>query len=182
MLNAVLFGVLLALSLMYWRRDPSRRVRRLWLTVALASGALVLGGVQRMVLQAAAVGWVDESTSEAAVMDWQWVQSVVVALFAVAAFLSVKRVAESMAATERVAGSIVDRVSHVDPDALDLSKREREVLDQFGRGLITDAELAATLHVSASTVQSHVKSLLRKTGLNRRQDLIAVAFLVDSVR
>ena len=85
-----------------------------------------------------------------------------------------------MAASERIAGLILDRVAHVEIDGLDLTKREREVLTALGEGRLSDAELSAELHISDSTVQTHVKSLLRKSGLNRRQDLTAVAYLVDS--
>ncbi len=112
-------------------------------------------------------------------MNWQLLQSLVVGVLAVTAFLSVKKVAAAMVASERVAGSILDRVSHVDSKSLELSKREREVLATIGTGRITDAELSESLHISASTVQTHIKSLLRKTGLKSRQDLIAVAHIVD---
>lgn len=112
-------------------------------------------------------------------MDWQFMQSLVVGVLAVTAFVSVRRVAASMVVSERVAGSILDRVSHVDTSTLQLSKREEEVLSMIGNGRITDAELSESLHISASTVQTHIKNLLRKTGLKSRQDLIAVAVMLD---
>lgn len=178
--NAALFAALLAMSLVYFRKEPSRRVRRLWLIVAVASGALLTGSVSRTLVQASILGWLPESTRESVVIHWQPLQSIVVMLLAVGAFVTLRKVAVSMAATERVAGSIIDRVSHVEPASLDLSKREREVLDLIGRGLITDAELSEALQVSASTVQSHIKHLLQKTDLHRRQDLLAVAVLVET--
>lgn len=180
LVNATLYGVLFGLSVVYWRRDPSPRVRRLWTIVALVSGALILGGAQRLVLQASILGWTPGWVADFVTRDLQFAQSVVVGGLAVASFLTVKRVTASMATAERVAGSIIDRVSHVDPALLDLSKREREVLATIGHGLITDSELAQALHVHLPPVQTHVKNLLRKTGLKRRQDLIAVALLVES--
>jgi DNA-binding CsgD family transcriptional regulator len=90
-----------------------------------------------------------------------------------------RRVAASMVVSKRVAGSILDRVSHVDISSLQLSKREEQVLDMIGNGRITDVELSESLHISASTVQTHIKNLLRKTGLKSRQDLIAVAVKFD---
>jgi DNA-binding CsgD family transcriptional regulator len=180
--NAVLFLVLTGWSLRLWRREPSPRTRLLWLTVGLVSGALVFGAIQRLALQAALLGWVDVSATDSVLMDWQLVQSLVVGVLAITAFLSVRRVAAAMVASERVAGSILDRVSHVDPSSLELSKRENEVLAMIGRGRISDAELSVALHISASTVQTHVKSLLRKTGLKSRQDLVAVAVMVDRSR
>lgn len=53
---------------------------------------------------------------------------------------------------------------HVEPTSLHLTKREGEVLALIGQGVTTDMDLAAKLHVSPSTVQSHVKSLLKKAG------------------
>jgi DNA-binding CsgD family transcriptional regulator len=178
-INATLFLALTAWSLLLWRREPSQRTRLLWLTVALVSGALVFGAIQRLLLQAALLDWIDVSATESMLMDWQLVQSLVVGVLAVTAFVSVRRVAASMVVSERVAGSILDRVSHVDTSALQLSKREEEVLAMIGSGRITDVELSESLHISASTVQTHIKNLLRKTGLKSRQDLVAVAVKLD---
>lgn len=178
--NLLAFLTLLAFSVRFCRREKSARVRRLWIVVGLASSALVVGSLQRLLLQASTLDWVSDSTGPALLQEWQVFQSVVVGIMAVAAFVIVKDLADSMAAAERIAGSILDRVDHVDPAKLDLTSREREVLAVIGEGHLTDAELSDVLHISTSTVQTHVKSLLRKTGLRRRQDLLAVAFLVES--
>jgi DNA-binding CsgD family transcriptional regulator len=168
------------MSVTYWRKESSARIRPLWLIVALASAALVVGSVQRLAIQATTLGWLPDSTDSVLAEEWQLVQSIVVAGLAIAAFVSVKKLADSMAASERIAGSILERVDHVDLRRLGLTNREEEVLALIGNGLITDAELATALHISRSTVQTHLKSLLRKTGLHRRQDLVAVALLVAS--
>jgi len=86
-----------------------------------------------------------------------------------------------MEASERLSASLLERVRHVDPKSLVLTNRESEVLALIGQGVTTDSDLAAELHVSASTVQSHVKSLLKKAELHSRMDLIALAILVGSV-
>lgn len=178
--NALAFLTLLVMAIRFMQRESSRRVKSLWMLVALASGALVIGAIQRVVLQAAVLGWIPGTGTVDVVEDWQIVQSLVVVALVVASFFTVKRLADSMAATERIAGSILDRVTHVDLEDLDLTVREKEVLAAIGTGLLTDAELAEELHISVNTVQTHVKRLLRKSGLNRRQDLIAVAYLVES--
>lgn len=179
-LNALAFVALLALSIRFMRREPSTRVRRLWLVVALISGALIVGSTQRLVLQGTMLGWLPGSATAGVVEGWQILQSLVVVTLALTAFAIVKKLADSMAAYERIAGSILDRVGHVDVVALALTRREEEVLSAIGTGLLTDAELAEELHISVNTVQTHVKRLLRKSGLNRRQDLIAVAFLFET--
>lgn len=181
LLNGVAFATLLVLSLRFRLREPSPRVRKLWLVVAMVSAALVLGSVQRAVLQASALDWIPDSVGATALEEWQTVQSLAAATLAIAAFFSMKKLADSMAVSERIAGSILDRVGHVEPENLNLTRREMEVLATIGQGLVTDAELSDALHISPATVQTHVKRLLRKTGLNRRQDLLAVAYLVDSM-
>ena len=181
-LNSVAFGVLFAIALGQWRRDGSERVRRLWLLVTLVTGALLIGSVQRVALQASVIGWVDSSTGVAAIETWQLIQSILVVVLVAAAFVVVRRLAASISASDSIASSILDRVESVDLGSLDLTEREREVLMTIGRGVLTDAELAKELHISPNTVQTHVKRLLRKTGLNRRQDLIGVAYLVEAGR
>lgn len=177
--NALAFMTLFVLAIRFLAREHSARVRRLWLVVALASGALIVGAVQRLILQASTLEWLPGSAAQGIVEEWQLVQSLVVVMLAIAGFTVVKRSADSMAASERIAATILDRVDHVDVESLDLTPREEEVLAAIGRGVLTDAELANALHISKNTVQTHVKRLLRKTGLSRRQDLLAVAYLVE---
>ncbi|NRS20441.1 helix-turn-helix transcriptional regulator [Brevibacillus sp. HB1.4B] len=52
-----------------------------------------------------------------------------------------------------------------------LSVREKQILDQIVRGASTK-ELARTLHISAYTVQDHLKSIFVKTGVSSRRELI----------
>lgn len=178
--NALAFIVLFALSIRFMRQERSKRVRNLWMVVALVTGALVVGATQRLALQGSTLGLLPGSVTADVVEGWQLVQSLVVLTLVLMAFGSVRRLAASMAASERIAGSILDRVGHIDVGVLDLTRREEEVLSAIGSGLLTDAELAKELHISANTVQTHVKRLLRKTSLNRRQDLMAVSYLRES--
>jgi DNA-binding CsgD family transcriptional regulator len=180
--NALAFAALFVLSIRSFHREPSLRVRRLWLLVALASGALIVGSVQRLALQAATMGWLPRVTQTDVVENWQIAQSLIVVAIAVGAFTTVKKLARSVAASEKIASSILGRVGQVDLENLDLTNREWEVLAAIGSGLLTDTELAEALHISTNTVQTHIKRLLRKTGLSRRQDLVAVAHLVDAPR
>ncbi|MEW2129113.1 response regulator transcription factor [Streptomyces sp. NPDC005435] len=53
------------------------------------------------------------------------------------------------------------------PARLPLSPREREVLELVGRGL-TNTEIAQALHLSPTTVKSHISTILRKLGVSNR--------------
>ena len=55
-----------------------------------------------------------------------------------------------------------------------LSEREREVLQYVARGH-TYKEIGETLFISAKTVENHVRNILKKLQLNRKQELIRYA-------
>jgi DNA-binding NarL/FixJ family response regulator len=56
-----------------------------------------------------------------------------------------------------------------------LTGRELEVLEMMAEGA-TNAQIADSLFISASTVQSHVKAILRKLGVSNRTQAVSVYF------
>lgn len=60
---------------------------------------------------------------------------------------------------------------------LDLNVRERKVLQLIGRGY-TNREIGHAMHLSVRTIETHRASLVRKTGLPRRADLVRHAALL----
>lgn len=60
------------------------------------------------------------------------------------------------------------------PSEFQLSMREREVLKLVAEGL-TDSDIAAELHLSRKTVESHLDRIRDKTGCRRRPDLTRLA-------
>ncbi|MDH4278664.1 MAG: response regulator transcription factor, partial [Acidimicrobiia bacterium] len=60
------------------------------------------------------------------------------------------------------------------PDGEGISDREREVLQLVARGH-TYGEIGEELHISAKTVENHVRNILKKLRLNRKNELIRYA-------
>ena len=75
----------------------------------------------------------------------------------------------------RLAGFVLDAFAGehpalVDPELDQLTPREREVLRLIARGY-TYKEMAARLHLSVKTVETHVSAVLRKLQLSSRHEL-----------
>jgi DNA-binding NarL/FixJ family response regulator len=74
----------------------------------------------------------------------------------------------------RLAGFVLDAFRSgdavADPELDQLTAREREVLQLIARGY-KYKEIAARLHLSARTVESHVSAVLRKLQLSSRHEL-----------
>ncbi len=89
---------------------------------------------------------------------------------------AVERVASGDAVfSPRLAGFVLDayRSEHGaggDRELDELTPREREVLQLIARGYLYK-EIAARLHISVKTVESHVSSVLRKLQLSTRHEL-----------
>ena len=89
---------------------------------------------------------------------------------------AVLRIAEGDAVfSPRLAGFVLDAFragerTHSDTDLDELTAREREVLQLIARGY-RYKEIAARLHLSTKTIESHVTNVLRKLQLTNRHEL-----------
>ena len=61
------------------------------------------------------------------------------------------------------------------PPGLDLTERERDVLALMIEGL-NNTQIAGRLHVSPSTIKSHVSNILSKLGVASRTEAVTLAF------
>jgi len=67
--------------------------------------------------------------------------------------------------------------SHVDPQVVELSKREHEILRFIAAGL-TNQEIAVRMFISVNTVKTHLKHIFAKVGATSRAQAIARSFAV----
>ncbi|MFZ5446869.1 MAG: response regulator [Myxococcota bacterium] len=80
----------------------------------------------------------------------------------------------------RVTARLLERFAQLEPPALrqpsePLTEREEDVLRTLARGL-TNEEVADALHVSLSTVKTHVANLMAKLGARNRVELAVWAW------
>jgi DNA-binding NarL/FixJ family response regulator len=81
---------------------------------------------------------------------------------------------------DRFAGTLPDGAAPP-ADLDDLTEREAEVL-RFVALALSNAEIAARLHLTEATVKTHVSSVLRKLGLRDRVQAVVFAYDVGLVR
>lgn len=62
----------------------------------------------------------------------------------------------------------------IPPGALQLTRREKEIVDLIAEGL-SNKEIAARLHIATDTVKSHVHNILEKLTLSSRLQIAAFA-------
>lgn len=77
-----------------------------------------------------------------------------------------------------VNASTLKEIDHKKIKALDISKREYEVLQQIASGL-SNKEIAEKLFLSESTIKTHVSNLLLKLDVKRRTQAIQIAKAIN---
>lgn len=75
---------------------------------------------------------------------------------------------------QEAAQVLVDAVNPAPIPGIDLTEREREVLNLMIEGL-NNTQIAARLGVSPSTIKSHVSNILSKLGVTSRTEAVTVA-------
>lgn len=170
--NVVLFTGLCVWGIRTARRDPLPRTRALSWAFAAVAAAFVLGALTRLALLAAAQGWLPGRIGEFLGSPWHLIQSLSATALGVGGVLLVRRLGPPLRRSERILTVLGERFGAARIADFGLTDRERQVLEVIGAGSISDKAIAEELFISPATAATHVKNILRKTGLASRRDLL----------
>lgn len=178
-INTMLFAVLGSRAFRMGRRAESPYLRTLAWVVTAACAAFVLGALQRLAVQAVTAGWLPDVGLADVTTSWQLLQSFVALGIAIAGFWALARTWGAIGLSEQVASTLAGRLPDIDLDECDLTTREREVVEVIRGGVLSDKEIAESLFIAPTTAATHVKRILRKTGLSSRRDLLLLSLSQD---
>jgi DNA-binding NarL/FixJ family response regulator len=178
-INVLFFGALGVRAILLGRRAESPYLRALAWVVSAACAAFVLGAVQRLAIQAVTAGWLPDVGLSDVTTSWQLLQSVVALGIAIAGFWALTRTWGAIGLSEQVASTLAGRLPDVDLEDCELTAREQEVIEVIRKGVLSDREIAETLFIAPTTAATHVKRILRKTGLSSRRDLLLLSLSQD---
>lgn len=179
LINALLFAALGLRAYSLGRRAESPYMRALAWVIGAACAAFVIGAAQRLAVQAVTAGWLPDIGLSDVTTTWQLVQSLAALAIAIAGFWALSRTWGAMGLSEQVASTLAGRLPDVDLESCDLTAREREVVDVIRTGALSDREIAEKLFIAPTTAATHVKRILRKTGLSSRRDLLLLSLAQD---
>ena len=176
--NLLLFAGLTAWAWRYASKETSSRLRLLARALAVVSLAFVLGAATRLAGVAVELGWLPGRVADFIVSDWHLFQSLAALALGVGGIAVVRRVGKPMRTADRIASAVSEHLlGGADLERFGLTQREMEVVKTIAAGHVSDVEIAEFLYIAPATAGTHVKNILRKTGMRSRRD---VALLVLS--
>lgn len=158
------------------RHTTTQRFRALTISYVAICVAFALGSLYRATLIAENLDWIP--TSWAGRLDGPVGLAIVLVHVGVVVVAGVFAYRHwiPLSHADRVVAAFAERHPGVaDPARSQLSPREREVLALIAGGCLSDAEIAAALHISPATAATHVHNILRKTGVRNRRELMLAA-------
>jgi len=175
-LNDVLFTILGVQSWRLARRIPTPRARTQAYLLTLVCVAFVVASTQRIGLQLVELGVLSVGTRESLVTFVQLVSGLGALFAIVPALWMLSRLTTMFAKSDRFVSVLTDRVN-LDSSVSDagLTIREIDVLESIAQGVLTDADLADVLYISPATAATHVRNIMKKTGVSRRHELMLLA-------
>lgn len=148
--------------------------------VVLLCIAGVVASVQDIGFQMTRLGWLSDSVGVEFVTRVQAVLVIGSLIVLVPILLILRELTKEFARAEALSDVLVNRLPPgVTLESAGLTKREIEVVAAVGAGHVSDREIADELVVSTSTAATHVRNIMRKTGIRRRGDLALLALEVS---
>lgn len=173
--NFVLFAVLVWYSVRLYWRWRSTSIGFIAMTLLLVAGAFLIASIQRIGINAARTGLVPEDWEEFFLTGYQFVVSLGGTVVAVYAITRLRAGIRRLEAGERMLGALTTNVPlRVDAGDWRLTDRESQVLATIVSGKTSDEQIAQALFISTATAATHVRNILRKSGLSSRFDLMLV--------
>lgn len=174
-INFILFGVLLGYAWRVQRRSRETPIAFVATALVLVAGAFLVSSIQRIGIQAARTELLDASWEEFFLRDFQLLLSLVATAAALYALTRVRSAVASLEDRERMLSVLTDKASsEIDVRTWSLTSRESHVLETIVAGQTSDQEIANALFISTATAATHVRNILKKTGLSSRMDLMLV--------
>ena len=172
----VLIAVLWALTVWHARASRSSGLRTLGWMMGLVYAAFLFGANYGLLLQGVQVGWLPDGLATFLLTVWPFVQVLGLMTLGVLTFVVARRVRKEVNGAELVVEILTGRIpADVSIDKLNLTSREQEVVATIAAGQLSDREIADALYISPATAGTHVRNILRKAGLHRRNDLLLLA-------
>jgi DNA-binding CsgD family transcriptional regulator len=174
--NSALFTVLGVQSWRLGHRIASPRARTQAHILVLVCFAFVVASTLRIGLQLVDVGVLSESAREVLLTWVQFITGVGALVVIIPAMWMLRRLTAMFAKTDQFVTVLTDKIT-LDASVSDagLTARELEVLEHVAEGTLSDAELAQALYISPSTAATHVRNIMKKTGVRRRHELMLLA-------
>jgi DNA-binding CsgD family transcriptional regulator len=174
-INFILFGVLLGYAWRVQRRSRETPIAFVATALVLVAGAFLVSSIQRIGIQVARTELLDASWEEFFLRDFQLLLSLVAMAAALYALTRVRSAVASLEDRERMLSVLTDKASsEIDVSTWSLTSRESHVLETIVAGQTSDQEIADALFISTATAATHVRNILKKTGLSSRMDLMLV--------
>ena len=181
MVIATIMLLFAGLGMWMWtsmHKDDSPRIRVLSAMLAVVSLAFVLGAATRLVSVGVRMGWLDGRVGDFIASEWHLIQSLASTALGVVGFLLVRRYGKSLKTADRIASAVSNKLFEGSSlTEFGFTNREVEVLQAISDGHISDNEIAEILFIAPATAATHVKNILKKTGVRSRREL---ALLVSS--
>lgn len=176
--NASLFAGIAIWAWRIWTAEDSPRIRMLAGALAMVAAAFVAGAITRLVAVGVQLGWLDGRIGEFMLSHWHLIQSLGATALALTGIIVIRRNAAALKNADRVASAVSDRLLQGGGlDQVGFTNRESDVLRALADGHISDAEIAEILFIAPATAGTHVRNILKKTGVRSRREL---ALLVSS--